>query len=120
MPSFRTASSPLRRSLVTGGFGVKLPQNASPTRSLFTFAQNGSGFPQQQQGSKKGFVPGGYKAALAFSLPFSFGFATKAAAPNADVESKSSTVIREKSPAAFRPQATTLMFASVKGDMRYE
>lgn len=114
MASFRTASSPLRRSLVTGGFGVNLPQTASPTRSLFTFAQNGS-FPQR---SKKGLAPG-YKA-LAFSLPFSFGFATKAAAPNADVESKSSTVMREKSPAAFRPQATTLMFASVKGEMRYE
>lgn len=61
-----------------------------------------------------------YTALAAFSLPFSLGFATKAAAPNADVESKSSTVMREKSPAAFRPQATTLMFASVKGDMRYD
>ncbi|CAO1626633.1 unnamed protein product [Sympodiomycopsis kandeliae] len=98
----RSLASPLRQSIAVG---TGATANVYATRSLFTRA--GTRLPTNKA-SLTGYC------ALAISLPFSLGFSSKAAAPDAQVDSQSSSMFREKSPAALRPQATTLMFASIK------
>lgn len=102
------------------------------SRTLYTSARPSSPFPSSSSFSSPRPLPSYtlFNYTLAFSLPFSFwglfggGGANSAgkssASSGVDVTSKSSTVFREQNAFVGRQQASTLMFASVRGEGRKE
>lgn len=108
-PLSRSLTTPLSRTLYTSARPTS-PSSSSSARPLPSYTL--------------------FNYTLAFSLPFSFwglfggGGANSAgkssASSGVDVVSKSSTVFREQNAFVGRQQASTLMFASVRGEGRKE